>query len=346
LPKDAFLHLLDALRAGYRLIGPVRAGDQTVFREVESAKNLSMDYASTMAPPVKTYLFPPREEVLHFGLSGQEISQGISMEEPPQASGRCLMVGVHPCDINATLYLDKTLMTDPRYRKRRQEAVLVALNCTRVSPFCFCSSVGAGPYLSAQAGYDALLTDLGEDYLLEVKSERGAQIFKLEGREAGPAAWRLKQEQEKALLGAFTKHIEVRGLDRLFLENADHPVWSRTAEERCLSCANCVMVCPTCFCHDIYDEVDMGLKVIKRLRRWDACQDLRFAEVHGGNFRRTRAARLRQFVTHKLDYTAQYGTAGTVGCGRCIKWCPTGIDLTEMAKEIERSPGGKPAAAR
>lgn len=342
LPKDAFSRLVDSLRADYRVIGPVRAADHSVFREIGSAGELCMDYESTMAPPGKTFFFRPREEILHFGLSGGE----ISVEEVPPVSDRCVIVGMHPCDINATLYLDNTLMSDPYYRRRRENTVLIALNCTQASPFCFCSSVGTGPHLKAQSGYDMLLTDLGGDYLVEVRSRRAEGMLKGEGAKVSPEQWRLKDEQEKAVLRAFTKHIDTGGLDRLFLENIDHPVWSRTAEERCLSCTNCVMVCPTCFCHDIHDEVDIGLKSIKRLRQWDACQDLRFAEVHGGNFRRTRAARLRQFVMHKLNYTAQYGTLGTVGCGRCIRWCPTSIDLTEMAKEIQRSPGEKPAAAR
>jgi ferredoxin len=129
------------------------------------------------------------------------------------------------------------------------------------------------------------------------------------------------------------------GLDNLFIKNMEHRVWRHTADRRCLSCTNCVMVCPTCFCYDVVDEISMDLKTATRHRQLDACQDAKFAEVHGGNFRQRRAARLRQFVTHKLDQTGQYGVPGTVGCGRCITWCPTGIDLTEMAKEIQREQG-------
>jgi ferredoxin len=95
------------------------------------------------------------------------------------------------------------------------------------------------------------------------------------------------------------------------------------------------MVCPTCFCYDTWDRAELDLSVIERIRRWDSCQDERFAEVHGGNFRSTREARLRQFVCHKLSYwVEQYGCFGCVGCGRCVTWCPTGIDLTEIAAEI------------
>ncbi|MEK7742105.1 MAG: 4Fe-4S dicluster domain-containing protein, partial [Nitrospirota bacterium] len=162
------------------------------------------------------------------------------------------------------------------------------------------------------------------------------ELFGLEGRGAGQDEMRLKAEKEKSMKSKFKKAINVSGLDNIFAENMDHPVWQQTAEDKCLSCANCVMVCPTCFCYDLRDEMSMDLKTVTRYRCFDACQDIRFAEVHGGNFRQRRAARLRQFVTHKLDQTNQYGVFGTVGCGRCITWCPTGIDLTEITKEIQR----------
>ncbi len=249
-----------------------------------------------------------------------------------------MIVGVHPCDTNAILYLDKTfigIFKDPYYDVRRKNTIIISLNCTQVSTNCFCSSVGTGPFLKADLGYDILLTDFGEKYLIEIKSRRAKELFNLKGTTAGTNELKLKSEMEKSLRSKFKKTINIGGLDNLLMKNMDHPVWQHTAEERCLSCSNCVMVCPTCFCYDIVDETSMDLKTVKRFRHWDACQDMRFAEVYGGNFRQRRSARLRQFVTHKLNQNSQYGILGTVGCGRCITWCPTGIDLTEMAKEIQ-----------
>jgi ferredoxin len=198
--------------------------------------------------------------------------------------------------------------------------------------------MGTGPFLKAQNGYDMLLTDFGDDYLLELKTERALRMFGVDDiKKAGRDAFRFKDEKEGAALQRFTRKLDIRGLDRLLRKNAEHPVWRNTAEEACLSCSNCVMVCPTCFCYDLFDEIAMDGKSVRRYRQWDACQDAKFAEVHGGNFRARRTARLRQFVSHKLEQTHQYGMFGTVGCGRCITWCPTGIDLTEMAKEVQRS---------
>jgi ferredoxin len=335
IPKDSFFKFIDSLRSQYKVFGPVKERNYAVFREIYSSVDLFMEYQTTMLSPGKMFLYKPREEILKFRMGST-----ISIEEVKPAVDRQVIVGIHPCDINAILYLDQTFLgtfVDPSYKVRRENTLIIGLNCMNVSENCFCSSVGSGPFLKAQSGYDMILTDFGEDYLVELKGGKAHELFTVKGREAGNDEWKAKSEKEESLLKSFKKSIYVDGLDNLFMKNLEHPVWATTANERCLSCSNCVMVCPTCFCYDIKDETSMDLKEIERIRQLDACQDLRFAEVHGGNFRLRRASRLRQFVMHNLNYTGQYGTIKTVGCGRCITWCPTKIDLTEMAKEIQRS---------
>ncbi|MDH5203581.1 MAG: 4Fe-4S dicluster domain-containing protein [Nitrospirota bacterium] len=335
ISKDVFFSCIDTLRPEYKVFGPVRDGNQTVFKEISSSADLFMDYSTTMLSPGKMFIYKPKEDMLKFRDDGT-----LSVAEVMTGVEKQVIVGIHPCDISAIFYLDRTFLgefVDPFYKARRENTILIALNCMQVSENCFCSSVGTGPHLHIQSGYDVLLTDLGEDYLAEIKSEKGFEVFRVKGQETGPNEWSLKSEKEKSLLKSFKKIIDTRGLDELLMKNLDHPVWATTADERCLSCSNCVMVCPTCFCYNIVDEMSMDLKEITRFRQLDACQDLRFAEVHGGNFRSTRASRLRQFVIHNLNYTSQYGVTKTVGCGRCITWCPTNIDLTEMAKEVQRS---------
>ncbi|MBE0427725.1 MAG: 4Fe-4S dicluster domain-containing protein [Nitrospirae bacterium] len=335
IPKESFFSRLDSLAKKYRLFGPVNIKNQTAFREIHTSKELFMEYKSTMLSPGKLFIFRPKEELFRF-----HKNEGIKIEELPPVSEQQIIIGVHPCDTNAILYLDRTFMgiyKDPYYEARRKNTMIISLNCTNVSPNCFCSSVGSGPFLKAEKGYDMLLTDFGDRYLMEIKSKRAEELFNMKGKKAGKEEMEIKRDIENSVLEAFTKTIAVEGLDELFLRNMDHPVWQHTAEERCLSCSNCVLVCPTCFCYDLIDESSMDMKMTRRIRQLDACQDMRFAEVYGGNFRQRRAARLRQFVTHKLNQTVQYGVYGTVGCGRCITWCPTGIDLTEMAIEIRRS---------
>jgi sulfhydrogenase subunit beta (sulfur reductase) len=335
IPKDVFFNFIDTLRSEYRVFGPVKEESQPVFREISSSADLFMDYPTTMLSPGKLYIYKPKEDILKFTNESK-----INIEEISQEIEKQVIVGVHPCDLHAVLYLDKIFLgafSDPFYRMRRKNTLIIALNCNQVSENCFCSSVGTGPHLKVQSGYDISLTDLGDDYLVELKSVNANRVFNIKGKEAGPDEWKLKSEKEEALLRGFKKFIDVQGLDELFMKNLDHPVWMTTADERCLSCSNCVMVCPTCFCYDIVDEMSMDLKEIRRFRQLDACQDFRFAEVFGGNYRLRRASRLRQFVIHNLNYTSQHGVIKTVGCGRCITWCPTKIDLTEMTKEIQRS---------
>ena len=336
IPKGSFFHWIDALMPEYKVFGPVRERDQTVFREISASQDLHMEYATTMLSPGKLFLYPPKEDILKFSMGAS-----VSVEEIEPEIGAQVIVGVHPCDVHAILYLDRHFSDayqDPRFRARRENTVLIALNCLQSTRDCFCTSVGTGPHLKAQAGYDMVLTDLGGDYLVELKSARSLRMFNLQGEKAGGAEWKLKSEREESVTKSIKKTIDTHGLDDLLLRNLDHPVWARTADERCLSCSNCVMVCPTCFCYDVVDETGMDLKEVRRSRQLDACQDFRFALVSGGNFRQVRASRLRQWVMHNLGYTSQYGCTKTVGCGRCIAWCPTRIDLTEMAKEIQRSP--------
>lgn len=334
--KKSFFSWLDSLRGSFTLIGPVTEDGQTEFKILGSSAELDMEYRSTMLSPGKVYLYKPRENLFRFSFGSS-----VEVKESEPDTERRILVGLHSCDTNAVLYLDLTFLggfRDPFYEARRDNTFIISLNCDRADRNCFCSSMGAGPFLNAERGYDMLLTDFGNDYLVELKTKRARELFTAEnGAEAGPEEFKHKEEKEKSAFDTFTKKLDTGGLDELLKKSANHPVWRNTAEDLCLSCTNCVMVCPTCFCYDVVDEISMDLKSVRRYRQWDACQDAHFAEVHGGNFRARRTARLRQFVTHKLDQTHQYGVYGTVGCGRCITWCPTGIDLTEVAKEVQRS---------
>ncbi len=333
ISREQLAAWVEGLKENFRLIGPAGGKGEAEFREVFSFNEINLDYQSTMLPPGKTFLLKPVEEILSFNVT----PGGPVAEEPPLPDRKRVLFGVHACDTHAILYLDKVFLgvfPDPFYRARRENTFIFSLNCKTVSGLCFCHLVGAGPFLKAQSGYDVLLTDMGSEFLVELKSVRAKKIFSLEGRPPEERDLEKKKELELELLKNFRKDFKADGLREVFLLRPDHPVLKETAEGRCLSCGNCVMVCPTCFCHDIYDEAGVSLARIKRMRRWDACQDYFFAKVHGGNFREERQARLRQFVFHKLDYEGQFGVKGTVGCGRCIRWCPTGIDLTEIAKEM------------
>jgi ferredoxin len=332
--KEVFLKWINYLKDTFSVIGPVRGEKGTSFRQIDSLHELSLEYSSTMLPPGKIFIYEPYREICSF-----IFSEDIIIKEPVEVEKKQILLGVHPCDTCAILYLDKTflgLYKDKYYEERRKNTLIISLNCSTVLPECFCSSVGTGPFLKDGSLCDILLTEIDGSYLIEIESAKGKEIFNLRSEKATKKELKKKLEKEADVKSSIKKFVDLKNLDEVFSKSMSHKVWKEVADERCLSCCNCVMVCPTCFCYEIFDMTSMDLKSVKRFRRLDACQDVKFAEVHGGNFRQKRSARLRQFVTHKMNQTWQYGMYGTVGCGRCIRWCPTHIDLTEITKEIQR----------
>lgn len=341
LHKKNLFQWVDSFSRQYALIGPVKEGEQIVFQPLKSAEQLQMDYSSTMLAPRK-FIYPSRQLLFRFTPQGDD--QLITEEIIPQKQQ--ILLAVHPCDAHAIMVLDRVLMgelTDSYYMKQRQNTFLIVLNCQQANKNCFCDSMGTGPFLHPWMGQDPAkgcdleLTDLGDRYLAEFFNEKLAKLFSFPLEMATKQDIQLKKKKEAKAKKKLIKKLNIENLPSSLLQNMEHPVWSRIAEEMCLSCTNCTMVCPTCYCYNIIDTVKLDLSEMERHRQWDSCQEFHFAEVHGGNFRFTRGARLRQFVLHKLSHwVKQYGCFGCVGCGRCIDWCPTNIDLTEIAKEIQR----------
>lgn len=342
--KDDLFAWIDSLTDEYSLIGPTREGDGVAFQHLSSSEALEMDYGSTMLSPRK-FIYPPQERLFRF-------SRGKGNKWTTKELGyrkKQLLLGVHPCDVQAIAVLDKVFLedeADKSYESRRKDTILAALNCTRICEKCFCESMGAGPFLNIEEGFDVALTDLGESYLLELGSKRAEELTSSlpRLRWASPSDLRKKRKKERELKSKFTKKLAVENLPHILSRNWEHSLYQQVAEEKCLGCTNCTMVCPTCFCYQVEDRTNLDLNQTERSRHWDSCQELYFAQVHGGNLRFTRRARLRQFITHKLStWVEQYGCFGCVGCGRCMTWCPTGIDLADIAGEIVRDEtrGGK-----
>ena len=339
LGKERLLPWLEEIRQGRTVIGPREDQGFTDFGEISSIQHLRLDYGATMMGP-QTCLYLLSEKMCTI----DRTDGGFEIRKPEKVEDQ-LLLGVHSCDLHAILVLDKAFLrgrvVDRNYRMRREATVVVGMHCNSVCPQCFCASMGTGPHFQPKEGYDFLLTDIGDVYLTEVLGERAHDLIApLRLPEAGEKEFEKKEEIRKDLLGRFTKRLDTSRVAEIILRNQDHPVWRRTADERCLSCTNCTKVCPTCFCYNTKDEGDFTLNHWDRIRYKDSCQELHFAEVHGSNFRAARPARLRQFVTHKLaTWWEQFGCFGCIGCGRCMTWCPTNIDLTHMAKEIMATEG-------
>lgn len=343
LSKPDLINWLNKLSGEFVIFGPAtKKRGETVFEKINDAASIDFNYCTTMASPRK-FIYPSRQDLLDIDRSNKQ-SKAIVTDRIKK-----IIAGIRPCDMHAISVLDMTFYNsgDFYYRKLREETVTIVLNCnmacSKQYPSYilrgFCASMRTGPFLRIKEGYDIQLTKMGINYLVEFGSERGKKLAqKAENlNEAAKKEFDKKAELEKTALTTFTKFLEIEGLPELLSRNWEHPVYGRTADSRCLNCTNCTMVCPTCYCYNIEDSTSFDLEDTVRSRHWDSCQELNFAKVHGGNFRSSRQARLRQFVTHKLaTWLEQYGCFGCIGCGRCMTWCPTHIDLTEMAQEIQQ----------
>jgi ferredoxin len=293
----------------------------------------------------KRYLFPAELKLFDFRVRDEQfVLEAVSPEVPKLA-----FLGVRPCELAAIKVQDRVFgvrepgmfrcESESWYTQAREQALFIAVNCTRPGGTCFCASWGTGP--QATEGFDLALTELRDGFVIEVGSERGREIIeRLPVREPNGTELELaelKLERARERMGRQLKTDDVKELlDR----NIEHPHWDKVAG-RCLSCGNCTMVCPTCFCCTVEDSTHLDGDIITRTRHWESCYTHQFSYITTGPERNTIRGRYRHWLRHKLaTWWDQFGMSGCIGCGRCITWCPVGIDLTEEIPAIrEGEPG-------
>ena len=261
------------------------------------------------------------------------------------ASPRFAFLGVRACELHAIAIQDRVFLEGPwvdaTYAARRRDCLLIAVNCGVPGGTCFCASMGTGP--QADAGFDLALTELldadSHAFLVETGSDAGARwLDRVPHRAATPAELAAAAAVSARAAQGMGRSLDTEGIKELLQGNPHHPRWDDVAA-RCLTCGNCTMVCPTCFCTTVEDRGDLTGTFAERVRRWDSCFTLDFSYLHGGSVRNTARSRYRQWMTHKLaHWIDQFGTSGCVGCGRCITWCPVGIDITAEAAAIRAAP--------
>ena len=369
LERERCDDLLQALVArGYRLLGPTVRDGAIVYDELESAADLPEGWTDDQEGG--TYRLRPREDKGLFGYAvgprswkqflwpprvrlwrARAEGDGFEVEPEPSAASRDAYIGVRSCDLHAIASLDSALRDIPHpdadYAERRANVFIVALNCWQAGGTCFCVSMGTGP--RATSTYDIALTEVLEEgrhyFLVEPGSDAGAEVVaELAARDAEETELAAGERAVEQAVAGQGRTMDTTDLRDLLYRNYEHPRWDDVAD-RCLTCGNCTMVCPTCFCTSVEDVTDLTGTTAEQVREWDSCFTMDFSYVHGGSIRSTPRSRYRQWMTHKLaTWGDQFDTFGCVGCGRCITWCPVAIDITEEVAAIRATDGGGPEA--
>jgi ferredoxin len=355
VPKASLQKVFDNLRgAGFRLLGPTVREGAIVLDEIASLEDLPLGWTDTQEPgryrlqrtheaeyfaftvgpqSWKQFLYPPRLRLFSVERKDGDWTMRAAQAPAPAYA----LIGVRACDLHAISIQDRVLLggefRDPHYARRREQVFVLAVNCHKAGSTCFCASLQTGPRV--KGGFDLALTELPEVFVVEIGSEAGSEALRDTAWESATAfdlgrATQAVQRAERQMV----RQLRTDDLPKMLNDNLDHPQWDDVAA-RCLSCANCTQVCPTCFCTTVEDTSNLKGTAAERTRVWDSCFVLDFSHVHGGNIRPSIRSRYRQWLTHKLgSWIEQFGMLGCVGCGRCITWCPVGIDLTEEVKAL------------
>jgi len=364
LPTARLDALIAALRGrGYTVIGPTERDGGVVFAEVAAAADLPRGRRDAQAPgryrladgaaageafgvvngagSLKPFFFAAEEPLLALHRRGR----GFAVEPLAPAAPKLAVLGARACDLAALAMQDRIFLRGPHpdahYAARRADVLLIAVHCTRAADTCFCVSMRTGP--RAERGFDLALTELPDAFVVETGSAAGESLVAELGLASADAARRDDAQQRVAdCAGHMGRRLATRDLPALLAARQGDAQWADVAQ-RCLSCTSCTMVCPTCFCHAVVDRTALDGATTERSRCWDSCFSHAHAHIAGKNFRPTVRERYRMWLTHKLGtWVEQFGDSGCVGCGRCITWCPTGIDLTAEVAALRGEPEAGP----
>ncbi|MEZ4596659.1 MAG: 4Fe-4S dicluster domain-containing protein [Chloroflexota bacterium] len=360
LPRQDLDRLVADLRTDGRVVvGPTLEDGVIVYREIETAAALPHGIADEQGPgryrtrPAATsshafgfassptswkrWTFPPAVEL---GVARRD-GAALAYSPPARETPPLAFLGARACDLAAIAIHDTVLrdgpVADADYAARRADVLTIGVDCATPSATCFCASMGTGPEVTT--GHDLALTELDDGFVVRVGTPAGRAIVERLGLaladEGSVEAARAVPRRARATMG---RTLDTAGLAERLVARPDHPRWAEVAE-RCLACTSCTMVCPTCFCTSVTQVSDLDATTVTTSRQWDSCFTLGFAAVAGGNFRSRRQDRYRQWLTHKFGtWVEQFGTMGCVGCGRCITWCPVGIDVRDELAAIAAAP--------
>jgi len=342
--EDFQLFLAALISNGYEVVGPTVRDSAIVYDTITSVADLPIGYTDEQDGGIyrlkkrgdkalfgyavgphswKKFLHPPIIRLWQARRDGNSFQIDPENQEAPKRA----FLGVRSCELHAIAIQDKVFMdsryTDPIYQSRRNNICIIAVNCGQASGTCFCTSMQTGP--KATAGFDLALTEVLDahrhDFVFEIGTELGADILQaVPHRKASQEEIQLAEDILAHTAAQMGRSMDTSDIKDLLYRNLEHPRWNDVAS-RCLSCGNCTMVCPTCFCTTVEDVTDLTGERAERWRKWDSCYTMDFSYIFGGSIRSSTKARYRQWMTHKLaSWIDQFGTSGCVGCGRCITW--------------------------
>jgi ferredoxin len=364
LERSAFPVFLTALgKHGYRVLGPTVRDGAIMYGEIRQESDLPIGWTAHESPGKyrlerrpdarifgytvgpqswKKYLFPSHER-LWTGVRKEGSFEIVPENVDPRPTA---FLGVRACELAAMGITDTVFgkAGDSAYRAHRKNVLRIAVQCGQAGGTCFCVSMGTGP--AVRGGHDIALTEILTSsrhyFLVEVGSPAGAEVLAgVPLERATPGDISAAETIVAHTAASMGRTMDTGGIRDLLVNHPEHPRWEIVAR-RCLACTNCTMVCPTCFCNTTEEVPELSGDKVERWRRWDSCFNSAFSAMHGTSVRGSIRSRYRQWLTHKLgSWHDQFGMSGCVGCGRCITWCPVGIDITEEVAAI-RVPAPKP----
>jgi sulfhydrogenase subunit beta (sulfur reductase) len=359
IDRDGLNQLIKVLlEMGFQVAGPTLRDEAIVYENIQSINDLPEGWTDEQDGGIyrlkkrsdkalfgyvvgphswKKFLHPPEKRLWKATLNELDF-EIIPEESEPR---KYAFLGVRSCELHAIAIQDKVFLggdyKDNSYQLNRENAFFIAVHCGQAGGTCFCVSMNTGP--RAESGFELALTEVIHDndhyFVVETGNDRGMDVInKIPNRKAVTNEVQRADSKIAEATAQMGRVLDTTNIKELLYQNLEHPQWDDIAN-RCLSCANCTMVCPTCFCSTVEDVTDITGDHAERWQKWDSCFTMDFSHLHGGEVRTSTKSRYRQWMTHKLaSWQDQFGSSGCVGCGRCITWCPVAIDFTEEVPKI------------